>query len=201
VGRKTAFLVSLGCGIAVSAPAFAAAAIPPASLVLAPSELPGFAGAKIKLRSGTSASSYAKVVLEEKPREVRKEVVTLKRERFREGVQELLTSGQGEALSLALVFASARAAQKEFKARRSEAVKAQGRAKVKRFTVAAIPGSFGFSASEPGHPYAAANVLFATGRCYFLVGNSLRNETPEQATTAPIAGATVLYQRVSSLCA
>jgi uncharacterized membrane protein YtjA (UPF0391 family) len=155
----------------VSAPAIAATAIPPASLVAHRDDLPGFAAAKIKLRSATSATRYVKVVLGESGREGRNEVTKLKRKGFQEGVQELLPSRQGEALSLALVFGSARVAKQELKASISEGVKAQGKATIKRFTVAAIPGSFGFSAFEAGHSGGAANVLFSTGRCFLLVGN------------------------------
>lgn len=201
MGRRKTFLVSLGCAVAMSAPALAAAAIPPASLVAHPDDLPGFAAAKIKLRSATSATRYVKVVLGESGREGRNEVAKLKRKGFQEGVQELLASQQGEALSLALVFGSARVAKQELKASISEGLKAQGKAVIKRFTVAAIPGSFGFSASEAGHSGGAANVFFSTGRCFLLVGNSLHTSTQEQLSVAPIAGATAVYQRVKSFCA
>ena len=198
--RKTAFLSSIAWGIAVSAPAFAAAAIPPASLVVHPDDLPGFATAKSELTSATSASRYARVVLGERPGEARSEVARLRREGFREGVQELLTSPQGEALSAAVVFSSARVARQELKTTLSEDINGQGKATLKRLTVAAIPGSAGFSAVEAGNSAAAANVLFATGRCFLVVGDSLNNTTREQATSAPLAGATALYQRVRGLC-
>ncbi len=186
---------------AASATLAAGTAIAPSSLIAHPGELPGFAGAKERLRSATSASRYAKVVLRDSSREARKEVARLKREGFREGVQELLSGSQGQALSSAVVFRSPARAQHELKASIAEAVKAQGSsAIVKRFTVAAIPGSFGFSATEAGHPGGAANVLFASGRCFFIVGNALDDGAPEQLSTAPVAGATALYQRVTSLC-
>ena len=193
-------MVSVGCGVAVSAPAFAAAAISPASLVAHPNELTGFATAKVNLRSATSASRYAKVVLGESPREARKEVAKLKRKGFQEGVQELLTSPQGEALSTGLVLGSARFAKQELRASLSESLKAQGKVPIKRFTIAAIPGSSGFTAAQAGHPGGAANVLFSSGRCVFLVGNYLRKSPEAQLGIAPIAGATALYQRVKSLC-
>ncbi len=199
--RKTAFPLGAVCGVILCAPPFAAAAIPPASLVAHPADLPGFATDRSTLRSATSASRYVKVVLGERSREARSEVARLSRWGFREGVQELVTGPQGEALSAAVVFGSARAAERELKTSLSESVKAQGRAILKRFSVAAIPGSAAFSAIEHGTSSPAANVLFSTGRCFFIVGNSLRNSTPEQADSAPIAGATALYQRVQRLCA
>jgi len=162
--------------------------------------MPGFTAARVKLRSAKSASRFAKVVLGERPREARSEIKRLKRKGFREGAQEFLSTLAGEALSLALVFGNARVAEHELAVSMSEDVKAQGKAAVERFTVPAIPGSAGFSAVEAGAPSAAANVLFTSGRCFFVVGNSLANATREQADSAPIAGATALYLRVKSLC-
>jgi uncharacterized membrane protein YtjA (UPF0391 family) len=200
VKRRTAFLVSLGCAIALVVPAFAAAAIPPAALVAHSDELPGFAAAKVKLRWASSVRRYAKFVLGENRREARKEVARLKRKGFLQGVQELLSSPAGEALSNAVVFRSARGAERELKTSLAEVLKAQGKAVIRRFTVAAIPGSLGFSGYEAGQPGGAANVLFSTGRCFFLVGDALPGSTVQQLSVAPIAGATALYQRVASLC-
>ena len=203
MNRTAALTICLGCALALMlpAPGLGATSIPGASLVVHPSDLPGFAGAKRKFRSATGASPYVKSVLGQRGREARKEIAKLKRQGFREGAQELLPTSNGEALSLALVFSSARVAKRVFKANLAEDLKAQGHAKLKRFTVAAVPGSSGFSATETGVPGAAANVLFATGRCFFLVGDSLRSGSGENAETAPIAGATALYPRVKSLCA
>jgi hypothetical protein len=201
--KPTALMAaSLGCALALSAPAVAAAAIAPTSLVAHANELPGFGEANIKLKSATSPSRYVKLVFEEKGGEARKEVARLKHKHFREGVQELLSIRHGEALSLALVFGSARIAQQELKKSSSETVKAQGKAVVDPFTVPAIPGAFAFTAAEANRSGVAANVLFATGRCYFVVGDSLEGVavTREQASAAPAAGATALYARVKSLC-
>jgi hypothetical protein len=198
--RRALITASLGCALALPAPA--AAEIAPTSLVAHAGELPGFGEANIKLKSASSAARYVKVVFGEKGSEARKEAARLKRKHFREGVQELLSIRNGEALSLALVFGSARSAKQEFKESRSETVKAQGKAVVEPFAVPAIPGSFAFTATEGNESSVAANVLFATGRCYFVVGNSLEGVavTREQASAAPIAGASALYSRVKSLC-
>jgi hypothetical protein len=188
--------------IAASCAPAAASAIPPASLIAHPSEMPGFAGAKVRLHSATTASRYARVVLHDSSREARREVPKLRRQGFREGVQELLSGSQGEALSSAVVFHSPAAARHELKASIAQSVKAQGgSAAIKRFTVAAIPGAFAFSATEAGHPGGAANVLFATGRCFFVLGDALKSAPPAQLSVAPTAGATALYGRVKSLCA
>jgi hypothetical protein len=205
VASGRAFLVSLGCGAALAlpvlaTPAPAGASIPAASLVVHPAEMPGFTTARVKLQSAKSPSRFAKVVLGEHSREARSEIKRLKRKGFRGGAQEFLSTLAGEALSLALVFANARVAEHELAISMSEDLKAQGKAAVARFTVPAIPGSAGFSAVEAGAPSAAANVLFTSGRCFFVVGDSLAKATPEQADSAPIAGATALYVRVKGLC-
>jgi hypothetical protein len=201
VKRRRVLLLSVGVLAVAATAAVAAPEISPSSLVAHPRELPGFASAKVKLATATSASRYAKDVLHDGSREARKEVAKLKRDGFREGVQELLRGSQGEALSSAVVFRSPARAQHELKASVAEAVKAQGRsAVIKRFTVATIPGSFGFSATEAGHPGGAANLLFASGRCFFILGDALKSAPPEQLSVAPIAGATALYRRVTSLC-
>jgi len=199
--QRTALALSLSCAIAGAMPALAVATIAPTSLVAHPADLPGFAAATRKLRSARSPSRYARAVLGEHPREVRAEVVRLKRKGFREGVQELLSASEGEALSFALVLGSARLARQEFDSSRREVLRAQSRAVIEGFAVPAVPGAFAFSAVETGHSFAAANVLFATGRCFLLVGDSLSKATPEEAVAAPLAGATALYQRVRGLCA
>jgi hypothetical protein len=198
--RSAVITASLGCGLLLSVPALAAGAIAPASLVAHAGELPGFSAAHTKLKSATSASRYVNVVLGEHGHEARTELAKLKRRHLREGVQELLSINTGEALSLALVFATPGDAKAEFRSRKSETVKAQGRAVVDPLAVPAIPGSFGFTAVEAGQSSVAANVLFTTGRCYFVVGNSLEGATREEAATAPLAGASAVYQRVKPLC-
>jgi len=200
MNRAALFFALLLFGGAICSPSLAVGAIAPSSLVATPAELPGFATAKPKLRSATTASKYAKEVLEDSPAEALKEVASLEHKGFREGVQELLSGAHGEALSLAVVFASAGAARRELKSGLSADIKAQGKATIKRFTVAAVPGASGFGVSEAGMPGGAANVLFASGRCFLLVGNSLREGTAEQVDAAPIAGATALYQHVKGIC-
>jgi hypothetical protein len=201
--RRTALLAALTCAVALSLALLAAlalAAIAPRSLVAKPSQLPGFSGAKVRLRSGASPSAYAKSVLQERPRQARKEAARLKREGFREGVQELLSGTQGEALSLAVVFRTAKDAKRELKVSMSADVKAQGNVEVKQFSIASIPGAFAFTASEAGKPGAAGNVLFTVGRCYLVVGDYLKTGTVEQASAVPTGGGPAVYQKVKHLC-
>jgi hypothetical protein len=54
----------------------------------------------------------------------------------------------------------------------------------------------------PGKRGATGNVLFSTGRCFFVVGDLVHDaRTSAQGTKAPIAGATALYKRTKHVCA
>jgi hypothetical protein len=201
--RRTALMSALICIVALSLTGLAAlalAAIPPRALVATPSELPGFAAAKVKLRSGDSPSAWAKNVLKDKPAQVSKDVARLKRSGFSQGVQELLATSQAEALSFTVVFHTAKQAKHELKVSASESVKAQGKAEVKHFSIASIPGSFAFTAAEPGKPGAAGNVLFAVGRCFVVVGDAMRTGTAEQASAVPTDGGPAVYKRIKHRC-
>jgi hypothetical protein len=188
-------------GATLSLAGVAGAAVPTGVLVAHPAELPGFATAKVKIRSASTPYRYAKVVLEDKHGEAMRQAAKLSRKGFREGVSELLSGSSGEALSVAVVFRTRRSAREEFKRSLAETLKAQGKAPIERVTVGAIPGAYAFSVAEPGQPGGAANVLFASGRCYFLIGNFLRSAPAQQLSVAPIAGATAVYQRSKRLCA
>lgn len=202
--RRTALLAALMCTAALSLAGLAAlalAAIPPRSLVATPSELPGFAAAKVKLRSGDSPRAWAKNVLEDKkPAQLSKDVAQLERTGFSQGAQELLSTPQAEALSFTVVFHTAKQARHELKVSASGSVKAQGKAEVKQFSVSSIPGAFAFTAVEPGKPGAAGNVLFAVGRCFVVVGDALRTGTAEQASAVPMDGGPAVYKRIKHRC-
>jgi hypothetical protein len=63
------------------------------------------------------------------------------------------------------------------------------------------PGAFGESEPDEEGPGGTANVGFVTGRCYFLVGNALRDTAEAaQLDAAPLAGATALYRREKRRC-
>lgn len=199
--RRATLLLSITCAVALSLAALAFAATPLRSLVATPSDLPGFSAAKVELHLASSPSVYAKKVLRAPARATSKEISRLKREGFREGVQELLHGTQGEALSLAIVFRTAKDAKRELSRNMSADVKQQGKAEVKQITVASIPGAFAFTASEAGAPGAAGNALFAVGHCFIVVGDSLREGTAEQAGAVPLEGAPAVYEKVKHLCA
>jgi hypothetical protein len=187
-----ALLMSVGLG--------EAAPPSPSALVAHAAELPGFGAAKAKIRSASTAYRYLHVVLEEPSVQARRKASKLERRGFREGVRELLSASQGEALSIAIVFDRRRGAREEFNKSVAESRKAQGGATITPLATPAIPGASAFTAAEPGHPGGAANVLFTSGRCFFLVGDFLRTAPPDQLGAAPLAGATALYERTRALC-
>lgn len=201
--RATALPVALALTAALSLAglaAFALAAVPPRSLVAKPSELPGFAAAKVTLHAGDTPSAWAKKVLGDKPAQARREVAKLKRAGFSEGAEELLSTSQGEALSLTAVFHTPKQARKELKVSISESIKGQGKAELKQFSIPSIRDAFAFTAVEAGKPGAAGNVLFAVGRCFVVVGDSSRTGTAEQASIVPLDGGAALYKQIKHGC-
>jgi len=199
--KRVALVTILTVALASCLAGVALAKLAPHPLVARRSELPGFTSGTVHLRSTTSPSVYAKSILGEGPKMAAKEVAGLKRKGFREAVRELIgTAGGDEALSLALVFGTRKAAHKELEGSIASSVKAQGSAEVKDFTISSIPGAFGFVASEAGHSGAVGNVLFAVGRCFFVVGDSLHTGTPEQAAAAPSSGSLAVFGRAKHLC-
>jgi hypothetical protein len=144
---------------------------------------------------------YAVRVNGDSVKEAQAEVGTLKKEGFQEGVEERLSTSQDEALSDALVFSRAKGAQRELNANASEDI-GRHHAGLKQFTVAAIPGSVGFGQQRNHIRGATADVLFTTGRCFFLVGVAMNDgATQKQANNAVVSGAIALYRRLKRLCA
>jgi hypothetical protein len=198
---KWALLVALGCSLTVAGPVFAAVPIPVSSLALRTSDLPGFENARTNLHSTSSAASFAG------PGETR-EAAILQRDGFREGVsQEFGNAEDGSALSTAVVVRTAQAARQLLRANISGELGQLGTGR--RFTVAAIPRSFGARETSPGFSGTgqafATGVLFSTGRCFFevlTVFDSTRpTSTPERVKGAAIAGATALFVRARTACA
>ncbi|HUB73405.1 MAG TPA: hypothetical protein VL979_05150 [Solirubrobacteraceae bacterium] len=174
--------------------------IAPHALVAAPAELPGFAAAAAQLRSTRSAGTWATRILEDAPASAAGEIAALKRRGFQEGVQEQLTAGQDEALSLAVVLRSAKAARRELQTNEAAELKAEGHSEVRRSAVPAIPGAIGFNIIEAASKGAAGGVLFAVGRCVVVVGDYLEGASPEQALSSSVAGGAAIYHRVARRC-
>jgi Domain of unknown function (DUF6531) len=119
----------------------------------------------------------------------------------------LLIAGAGtglerEGVSEALVFSSAQGAKDQLVTSVAEALKEYEKVSLRRFVDPGIPGSAGLGNFTPGKRGATGNVFFSTGRCFFVVGDLVRDaRTSAQGAKAPIAGATALYKRVKHACA
>jgi hypothetical protein len=193
---------------ALAAPVASASSIPPSSLVPTPLSMPGFGFAETKLQVEVSPAKFSKTILADEPSEVRRETTLLKRNGFREGVGQVLSTPTASGQDIAAVFGSTRGAQREFKRALAEApsaIKPEA-----RFSDAAIPNAQGFtatgetkaSATQPAEPSRFASLLFSSGHCLFIVNVVLDGtSTAEQAEQAPLAGANTLYTRVKTLCA
>jgi hypothetical protein len=164
-------------------------------------DLPGFFTATRTLRSARSARLYATVINRDDPVEAKAEIAQLESEGFREGVQELLlTTTRAEAVSDALVFGSSRGAKREFKSNLSEDLRTH-HAGLKRFRIAGIPGSIGLSQFVSRGAGATTDVLFFTGRCFFLVGTAVPGVvTRKQAIAGLVSAARALYRRARGIC-
>ena len=175
--------------------------IPARSLELQPRQLPGFEGAKKKVevfesidqfverRHGTRAAIEAERAL-------------LMNRGFQGTVGEVFLAPHREAIFVAAVFVSPQGATEEFQETVATDLKRLKGHGVKRSTVKGIPGSVLAGQFEKGHRGGTGNVLFTTGRCFFIVGDAVRRATSrKQAERAPIAAAKGLLRRHKSVCA
>jgi hypothetical protein len=203
--KLAAALIAVICVGATSAPAMAVApTVPPAELVAHTNELPGFAGAKVTLDWSASAFEWGRFLAEGEA-EAKRVTAVLLRDGFQEGAQAFFRgrreSGNRhrEGLSEAAMFATVPAAEQALVANVSHTLKLHG---FKRFLVPSIPGAVGADLFNPHRRGGGGNVLFSTGRCYFLVGNSIHDaKTRAQLDRAPVAAAAALYARTKQLCA
>jgi hypothetical protein len=171
--------------------------IPPSKLVVRPSELPGFALAEHGIASTTSARRIAKEFFKDKPAEVVPDVNRLNHEGLRLGVLEWFEYARAYAESDASVYSSSRGARGELASNLRFLVSQGGRRE--RFTAPSVPGSIGVS--FPGASGRTDDVLFTSGRCFFVVWNHFEAPvTQEESRRAPLAGASRLFKRVKGLC-
>jgi hypothetical protein len=182
-----AFLgLTLTLAVLAASAARAAAPIPPTSLVPHRGDLLGFAEAEFKLQATTSAWTYAKRLLEEKPREARKEAALLMREGFREGVQEQFHAERAGGVAGAQVFRSSRSATVELlRGVKQELTNPRPGA---RFLAPGIPGAQGFTGkTSPARRY--ADLLFCR-RALRLPGRrrALRNVDGDGSHPGPDRG-------------
>ena len=165
-----------------------------------PADLPGFEFAERAVESEDSSLGFTTRVLQEGRKAARREAAALARHGFREGVQEYFSGLPGEALSVAVVFASAAGARWEYATNRRELI--EGSKGATRFAVAGAPEAVGYAALAKSGSGGFANVVLRSGRCFFLVGNALHYATSAaQLSSAPSAGALALYRRNARRCA
>ncbi len=193
-------MLLVGLPVAAMSLAVTADAAPaPPSLVAPKQEMPAFRYASSALESSTSPTRFVRRILGYRGRGALREIARLRGDGFREGVEEFFSGLRGEAISIAYVLGSHRAARRLLAAEGAEDISEAGTG-VTRFPVPSIPGAIGYEGLEAGGGY--ANVLFVTGRCYLVVGNAIHILLgAEQPTITPIAGAVYLHRRLAHLCA
>lgn len=165
-------------------------------------EFPGLAGGFKGTVVSRSAAQWAGLK-HEAVDAAKVETSALTAEGFQEGVTELLANSHNQGVYEALVFRSSGGAAQRLKATISEAHKTLGKSiPVVRLSTPGIPGSILYSEFSPREQDGASNVLFATGRCTFVVSDALSDiSTRAAGSTASIALATSVYRRAKRLCA
>jgi len=101
-------------------------------------------------------------------------------------------------ISEADVFGSEAGATRHLARLLPKIVAAQGRGvSIRRFVVRGIPRAVGLVGRRKGIPGAAVNLVFATGRCYLLVGDVSKTADLEASV---LSAARTLYRRARSSC-
>jgi hypothetical protein len=193
---------------------FFAAAVPTSGagrFVIAPQDLvanvswfPDLGQPEGRLRTTSSASGWAFGILEDPPANGRQEVDRLKREGFVEGVHRVITGGEGQAFSGALVLGTARDAIRESQTKATEEQRELG-AGVHRFVTPTIPAGIGLTQAHPPAPLTSGesqtSVVFAVGRCTLGVGLRLAPPSSQRAVRhGAIAAAVRLRKAVRHVC-
>jgi len=151
-------------------------------------------------RPQTSSTASAWVAGE--PRGQRKaDSARLRREGFVRAVAQQMTylpnPRNGGGLSWVMELGSSNAALAEQRVQLRQTIAAQGKVKIRRFSIPGVPGAKGFTATLPGQPGGAANALFTEGRCLLLIGDSV----PDANLAGPVkAGVRAIYRRTGGRC-
>jgi hypothetical protein len=126
----------------------------------------------------------------------------LKAEGFRGAAIEytILTRGPaaGSGFSSVVELNSPTAAAEELAYDVRSDIAAQGKqVRIRRFTIASVPGAAGFTATEANTPGGVADVSFSEGDCVLLVGDSVSQGN----LAGPVkAGAAAIYRRTNGQC-
>jgi hypothetical protein len=190
------------------ASAHAAGLIAPAQLVAHVRDLPGFAGARETRQHTTSPFAWAHETSPGTWTEAQLEATNLQALGFEEGAEAFFTGRapevrglHREAVSQAVVFATAAAAQSEVMTSVQGALRLFPRAGLLQGADPAIPGAVTLGSFRGGHRGGSDNVFFSTGRCFFVIGNAVHAaRTRAAADRAPLVAALALYRRDQGLC-
>jgi hypothetical protein len=204
---RIATLLVLGTGILGT---HAAAALPVSASLLRPRarDLPGFAGAKASRYMTTSAIEWARAYNQTEAA-IQQEAAELIQRGFQEAVSVFFTGrregphSHREAISVAIVFTTPAGAEQELAKSVADDLRAFRTPTLRQYRVPAIPGATGLGSVFYGkHHGASGNVLFSTGRCFFVVGDALHGDDGRAQGEHPSTVAAItLYKRTKAVCA
>jgi hypothetical protein len=198
--------LALALGTLICGVAGASGALHPNVLVAQAGDLRGFGPARVQHFSTTSTSEWAEVAEESSPAAARENKVLLENG-FQLGLLAFFIGRREahgrhrEAVSDALVLATAADAQKELGAQVAEAAASYQKRGLKKGTMRSISGSVTLGAFTPGRPGATGNVFFRVGRCVFVIGDAVHDASTRAAAADPSrAAAIAVAGRVRPYC-
>jgi hypothetical protein len=172
------------------------------ALMLQPSELAGFAVIAGGSSYTTSAARWT-AELEEQGAAGVDELAHLTADGFRAGVMEFLTGrGGSEAIYNGILFATAAGAAQQLSEDVSYDETHYPRAVLHRSRIRGIAGAVVFSGLLAARHEASSNVIFSSGRCSFILADSIHHASAvAQASARTIAAARSVQQRLRRACA
>jgi hypothetical protein len=193
-----------------TAQAETAASIPIGILVARPQDFPGFGPVVREKPLETIYALEWALTSEGSTASAEREAAMLKQWGFESGIQIVLvgrkegTHERREAVSVGMVFSTSVGATEELAVETSAGRKAFAKvlvkgAKLLHGGVPGIPDSAQFG--EGDRSGAVDNVLFSVGRCYFVVGDSLKRRSTAYEVGHPLRSAAVaVYRRAKAAC-
>jgi hypothetical protein len=208
--RRGSGAIALAAALSVGAlctPAVAATGpeIPIATLVAQRSDLAGFGPARMSRPFSSSYAAEWAFTFAPSADTAKREATELTEMGFREGVFVYFTGRREgarehrEAVSSALVFAASTGAEEELAISVAADLREHDHGHLHRSTVHAIPGSS--ELGEGGRHGGVDNVLFSTGRCFFVIGDAIPSSSSAGQVRRPVRSAAIaVYDRAKQPC-
>jgi hypothetical protein len=180
--------------------------IPIATLMAQRSDLAGFGPARMSRPFSSSYAAEWAFTFAPNADSAKREATELTEMGFREGAFVYFTGRRErahehrEAVSSALVFATSAGAEQDLAISVATELREHDHGHLHRSTIHAIPGSS--ELGEGGRHGGVDNVLFTTGRCFFVIGDAIPRSSSAGQVRRPVRSAAIaVYDRAKQPCA